>query len=87
MLNLTFVNEEGKEVTLRGFRVQLESTQSDNTHPIVVSSSTVTAPPGIYRLTVRAVGYQPYSDKVILRGTDVKHTVKLTRNLLIYPVK
>jgi hypothetical protein len=86
VLNLTFVNEQGKEVKIGFFKVQLQSSSPD-APPIVASSSTVTAPPGIYLLTVSSMGYKLYSEKVILRGSEVNHTVKLTRISRPYPLK
>ncbi|HET6979692.1 MAG TPA: hypothetical protein VFI24_25390 [Pyrinomonadaceae bacterium] len=86
-LNLTFVNEQGKEVTPRGLFARLQSTQSANEPAIAVTSNSVSAPPGIYLLTVRAPGYQPYSQKIILRGNELSYTVKLVRAQLIYPIK
>jgi len=87
VLNLTFVNEQGKELPLRAVRVQLQSTQSADTPPRRSESNSISAPPGIYLLTVTARGYQPYSEKVVLRGGEAKRTVTLVRGPVLYPVK
>ena len=87
VLILTFVNEQGKELPLRAVRVQLQSTQSADTPPRRSESNSISAPPGIYVLTVIARGYQPYNEKVVLRGGEVKRNVTLLRGHLIYPVK
>ena len=85
VLKLTFVNEQGKELRIGDVQVLLRSTTDEAR--IEGSSSSISAPPGIYQLSVRVPGYRGYTQKVILRGGEESHTVKLVRAPLIYPVK
>ena len=87
VLILSFVNEQGKELPLRAVTVQLQSTQSADTPPRRSESNSISAPPGIYLLTVTARGYQPYKEKVVLRDGEAKRTVTLVRGPVLYPVK
>lgn len=84
VLRLSLVNEQGRPIPYRDLQVLLRSTTSGG-RPIPGTSAVVTAPPGIYVLSVRVPGYQTYSQKITLQGSEVSHQVRLVRQPLIYP--
>ena len=84
VLKLSLVNEQGRPIAYRDLQVLLRSTTSGG-RPIPGTSVVVTAPAGIYVLSVRVPGYQTYSQKIILQGSEVSHQVRLIRQPLIYP--
>lgn len=84
VLRLSLVNEQGRPIPYRDLQVQLRSTTSGG-RPIPGTSAVMTAPPGIYILAVRVPGYQTYSQRIVLQGSEVSHQVRLVRQTLIYP--
>lgn len=84
VLRLSLVNEQGRPIPYRDLQVQLRSTASGG-RSVGGNSVVINAPPGIYILRVAVPGYRPYSDKVVLQGTEVSHQVRLERQLPIYP--
>lgn len=85
VLRLTFVDEQGNQLTLPRFRVSLKSTTQSDAPAIGGASDTLSAPPGIYVLTVRAPGYNQYSQKIVLRGSKVEPKITLKRAPIYQP--
>lgn len=73
-LNLTFVNQDGKPLLVREAQVILEGAGGRR---IVGSSRSVSAPPGVYLLTVRVPRAEMYTDKIELKGSELNYTVTL----------
>ncbi len=83
VLKLSLVNEQGRPIAYRDLQVQLRSTTAGG-RPIPGTSAMLTAPPGSYILSVRVPGYQTYSQRIVLQGSEVSHQVRLVRQPLIY---
>lgn len=87
VLKLTLVNEQARPIPYRDLQVLLRSTTSAG-RPIAATSAMLTAPPGIYILSVRVPGYKTYTEKVVLQGAEVNQKVTLERQPVIYqPLK
>jgi hypothetical protein len=75
-LTLVFTDDQGNEISVRNPRVSLEKVPFSG-RPIIERSSSITAPPGDYKLDVLADGYESYKlDKITLEK-DKKLTVAL----------
>jgi len=84
VLKLIIVNEQGQPVAYRDLKVRLSSTYPTG-RLIEGSSSSVTAPPGMYNLTVVVIpGFKPYTARVVLQGASVEHKVILERQTPVY---
>ncbi|HEV8428121.1 MAG TPA: ATP-binding protein [Pyrinomonadaceae bacterium] len=87
-LKLTFQNEQGRPLSIYNPRVSLERTPYTG-RPIIVSSNTLSAPPGKYILFVQAQGYEMYRAEITLQGAEVLYPVVLkpTRRIVSPPVR
>ena len=78
VLNLIYVDEQGRPVPVSEPRVILRRPLTGE-RPINGSWNSVSAPPGRYVLNVRAVGYEPFSATVELRGERMNQKVTLVK--------
>ena len=86
-LRLSFQNSEGKSLTVYSPRVSLESNPYVG-RPLIVSSNSLSAPPGNYILFVQVPGYEMYRTEIVLKGTEMLYPVVLkpSRRILVPPV-
>jgi len=87
-LRLTFQNENGRPLRIDNLRVSLERNPYRG-RPLIVTSNTLSAPPGNYILFVQAQGFELYRAEITLQGAEVLYPVVLkpTRRIVIPPYK
>jgi hypothetical protein len=78
-LRLTFQNEKGRPLQINNPRVSLERNPYSG-RPLIVSSNTLSAPPGKYTLFVQAQGYELYRAEITLQGAEMLYPVVLKPN-------
>ena len=76
VLRLTFVNEQGNELSINNQLVTLEPVPFAG-RQLIRTSSSLTARPGNYILFVQVPGYQLYRAEITLQGGEMNHRVRL----------
>jgi hypothetical protein len=87
-LRLTFQNEKGRPLQITNPRVSLERNPYSG-RPLIVTATTLSAPPGKYILFVQAPGFELYRAEITLQGTDMLYPVVLKPNkrIVVQPYK
>lgn len=87
-LRLTFQNEKGRPLQINNLRVSLERNPYSG-RPLIVSSNTLSAPPGKYTLYVQAQGFDLYRAEITLQGSEMLYPVVLKPNqrIIVPPYK
>jgi hypothetical protein len=87
-LKLTFQNEKGRPLQVYNPRVSLERNPYSG-RPLIVTSNTLSVPPGKYILFVQAPGFELYRAEITLQGAEVLYPVVLkpTRRIVVPPVR
>jgi len=87
-LRLTFQNEKGRPLQITNPRVSLERNPYSG-RPLIVTATTLSAPPGKYILFVQAANYELYRAEITLQGTDMLYPVVLKPNkrIVVQPYK
>jgi len=87
-LRLTFQNEKGRPLPINNPRVSLERNPYSG-RPLIVTTTTLSAPPGNYILFVQAPGFELYRAEITLQGTDMLYPVVLkpNRRIVVPPYK
>jgi len=87
-IRLTFQNEKGRPLQVPKLRVSLERNPYSG-RPLIVTSNTLSAPPGNYILFVQAPDYELYRAEITLQGTEILYPVVLkpSKRIIVPPYK
>jgi len=87
-LRLTFQNEKGRPLQITNPRVSLERNPYSG-RPLIVTATSLSAPPGKYILFVQAQGFELYRAEITLQGTEMLYPVVLKpiQRIVVPPYK